>query len=124
MDKEHPSQLRKAALLKELAEIEALEAKEKVQKRPIKVQEAAQRLILSLVSDKNVQTVGIVENNVEAYNKNPQNYDSLITEDSLIVYTYHKPTEEELFTTSYEGFKVRWIEQGQAMPASFSKKQR
>lgn len=114
---------RKAALLKELAEIEAAQTKV-AKKRPIKVQEAAQRLILNLVSDKNVQTVGIVENNVEAYNRNPQNYDSLIAEDSLIVYTYHKPTEEELFTTSYEGFKVRWIEQGQTMPASFSKKQK
>lgn len=111
---------RKAALLKELAEIEKKQATT-VKKRPVRVQEAAQRLTLHLVSDKNVQTVGIVENNIEGYNKN---YDRLVSEDSLVVYTYHKPTEEELLTSSYEGFKVQWIEQGQVIPYSFSKKQR
>lgn len=117
---------RKAVLLKELAEIEALQAKEpkKAQKRPIKVQEAAHRLSLHLVNDKNVQTVGIIENNVEGYRKNPQNYSELISEDSLIVYTYHKVTKEELETASYEGFKIQWIEQGQAIPARFSKKEK
>lgn len=114
---------RKAALLKELAEIEKTQATT-VKRRPVVVQEAAQRLTLHLVSDKNVQTIGVVEKNIESYNKNPQSYDRLITEDSLIVYTYHKPTAEELSLSSYEGFKVQWIEQGQATPQRFSKKER
>ncbi len=113
---------RKAALLKELAEIDKAQAATAVKRRPVKVQEAANRLMLALVSDKNVQTIGIVENNVEGYNKNPQNYTALVNEDSLVVYTYHKPTAEELKTTSYEGFKVRWVEQNNQFPHNFSKK--
>lgn len=78
------------------------------------VQEAAHSLNNSLRGkDPNVLVVAIVENNVAAYEKNPERFVEKITADSLVVYTYKEPTKKELELTSYEGFAVRWAESGE-----------
>ncbi len=60
----------------------------------------------------NIQSVGLRENNVEAYKANPERFAGEQKEDELVVYTTTKPNAKQLALTQYEGFKVEWIKIG------------
>lgn len=77
------------------------------------VEEASEALRNHLKRDPNVQVIGIRGNNVEAYKANPGLFVSEIKEDSLVVYTYKKPTSKELELTEFQGYKVNWHRMGQ-----------
>jgi hypothetical protein len=62
--------------------------------------------------DLNVVAIGIRENNVKEYDKNPERFISKVKDDSIVVYTYDEPTKKELKLNEYEGFKVTWVKSG------------
>jgi hypothetical protein len=76
------------------------------------IENIAHKLSLHLKSNPNVQTIGIRRNNVECYQQNPAWFKEEITEDSLIVYTFKKPSMKEQELNSFCGIKVVWRKLG------------